>query len=104
MQKPDLAAAPLAEIHGDVIAMECFVVALCHALSPGSRGVLRNEHQRTAEVARTLLLNSGVPDEVIEAFERTVQRQVEALNQLPPSVAPKATQSGDKMNRSNDPT
>lgn len=82
MRKPVLAETTYSEIHGDVIAMECFVTALCQALSPGSRKVLRKEHQRTTEVARTLLLNSGIPDGVIDAFERSVQRQADAMSRV----------------------
>lgn len=88
MPKPDLAAVSFTEVHGDVLAIECFVTALCHALSPDSRMALCKEHQRTAEVARTLLLASGVPDDVIDAFERTVQRQADAMNQ-PAAALPK---------------
>lgn len=103
MRKADPASNSVTEIHGDVIALECFVTALCQALSPTSRTVLRNEHQRTTEVARTLLLNSGVPDGVIDAFERTVQRQADALNQVQGPAASKALPLGDKAIRSNEP-
>lgn len=79
-------------MHGAVIALECFVTALCHALSPKSRSVLRAELLRTAELSRTLLLNSGVPDEVIDAFERTAKRQGDAMDQLQGGAVPVAKQ------------
>lgn len=92
MRKPDPAASQLAEMHGAVIALECFTTALCQALSPKSRGVLSAQFERVAELSRTLLLNSGLPDDVIDAFERTLQRQGEAMNPVTSQTAVVARQ------------
>jgi hypothetical protein len=67
------------ELHGSLIALECYMAALSNALTGEARAKLRAEYLRETEVARTVLLNTYVPDNVIDSFERTVKRQADDL-------------------------
>jgi hypothetical protein len=83
MNDSDRLKQQLNELHGSMLAMECFVNSLTQALSNDARVVVQAFYASESSAFRAALMASTAPEATVAAFERDVQRAVNLLGEAP---------------------
>lgn len=68
------ATARICELKGSLIAQDALIAALLQHLPDAARADLAYRFDRTAEVARTVMLNAPISEHTLTTFEREVGR------------------------------
>ncbi len=68
------ATARICELKGNLIAQDALITALLQHLPDAARADLAYRFDRTAEVARTVMLNAPISEHTLSAFESDVGR------------------------------
>lgn len=78
MDDIDRAAKAINEQKGEAIALRCLVNAIFRAMPLSQQAGALADFDNEREIAKTVLLNSNAPDDVLRAFDHAIA----ALNAL----------------------
>jgi len=82
------ATARICELKGSLVAMDALLTALLQHLPDAAQADLSYRFERTAEVARTVMLNAPISETTMSTFERDVGRTRALLASRASSPAP----------------